>query len=513
MIRVVLYALLLYIGLIGSYHARADSQSVPALTREVPDLEVWMSFQHDWGFSSRYDQGISGFIAGQGYPTTCDYSEPQKGTVSRRVAAGTCSQPSRGLTFTVYLTSGCATGFTAYGQQCLRTEKYCPDATYTLNTTNNMCERNTERPCPSGQSHPDSYYDLGADGRGGIRGCATNGCWVSFSGTWPAGIDRTNGKIYGKGSWNYVGEKQGECTPGGVNPASIAPESPKPPCKPSEGVLTSSSGKVACVPEGTPDSSKPTVKKEQKSETYPDGSTKNTETTKTTDPKTGATDTSSTTTTSAGPNGGTQAGQPGTSTSESSSQGSGGKDGKGDDENSDFCDKHPELKVCKVSAASGECDGFTCDGDAVDCAVARASWESVCIERKKKLTGAADCNAEPTCSGDEIQCNIAKTAWKQRCQMEWAERENDFSADYASADAAFKSGNGTSLVKENGDNPFQLRSYISGGSSCPQNLSVPVFGKTIDIGSSIICAYAGLIAIVLKIMAWLFVARIVMGAF
>lgn len=104
-----------------------------------------------------------------------------------------------------------------------------------------------------------------------------------------------------------------------------APDSPVPPddplkkmtddkkhppiCGEGEGVMTSSSGNVLCLPSGIPSASKPVVDKKTKSETFPDNSVKTTETTKTTDPNTKATHTTTTTTSSggmAGPSGDTK---------------------------------------------------------------------------------------------------------------------------------------------------------------------------------------------------------------
>lgn len=95
-----------------------------------------------------------------------------------------------------------------------------------------------------------------------------------------------------------------------------------PKCGATEGVMTSSSGTVACVPEGTPDARKPDVKNEKKTETFPDGSTKTTDTTSTSDPATGAKDTQTTTTSTGG-----QSGASGTTTSSGSSSGATKSDG------------------------------------------------------------------------------------------------------------------------------------------------------------------------------------------
>jgi len=46
-----------------------------------------------------------------------------------------------------------------------------------------------------------------------------------------------------------------------------------------------------------------------------------------------------------------------------------------------FCDDNPKAAVCKEDTDSswgGSCQAFTCDGDAVQCAQAQASWKTAC---------------------------------------------------------------------------------------------------------------------------------------
>lgn len=98
--------------------------------------------------------------------------------------------------------------------------------------------------------------------------------------------------------------------------------------------------------------------------TNPDGSTSTTTTTCQGDHCTSTTTTRN--------SGGTVTGT--TTTSGSSNQqspgGSGGR-GAGDQQQQDFCALHPNLPVCKVSSWGGSCGAFTCDGDAVQCSIAR----------------------------------------------------------------------------------------------------------------------------------------------
>ncbi len=116
----------------------------------------------------------------------------------------------------------------------------------------------------------------------------------------------------------------------------------KPPCAAAEGVMTSSSGTVACVPEGTPSSNPPVVKKSTTSTTKPDGSIVKEETTTTRDPATGAESTSKTTTTTSP--GGSSTVESSTGDSSSGTNSEGKPDGTGQN---DFCAKNPGLQICK----------------------------------------------------------------------------------------------------------------------------------------------------------------------
>lgn len=147
-----------------------------------------------------------------------------------------------------------------------------------------------------------------------------------------------------------VGE-DGAVAPEPTTPPEKAPPptKKKPPCDASEGVLTSSKGTVACVPEGTADARKPDVGKTKKEEVFQDGSTRKTETTTTRDPATNATHTSSTTTNTPASNG--SAGQAGAVGTSSSQSGTGGKAGDGDGEGDGNCD--PTLNFCGGPGTDG----------------------------------------------------------------------------------------------------------------------------------------------------------------
>jgi len=131
-------------------------------------------------------------------------------------------------------------------------------------------------------------------------------------------------------------------------PEKSPPEPPKPPlCRTGDGVLTSSTGAVHCVPSGTPGSAPPIVSKTQETQNFPDGSKKITDTTTTRDPQTGAEvknkDVTNTPSNGGGPG---EAGPPGTTNNKTaSSTNDGGDPTKPGD--SDFCAKNSGLQICK----------------------------------------------------------------------------------------------------------------------------------------------------------------------
>lgn len=126
----------------------------------------------------------------------------------------------------------------------------------------------------------------------------------------------------------------------------------EPVCKGTDGVMTSSSGRVMCVPEGTPSTNKPVVQTTSKTENFSDGSQRRTDTTTTTDPGTNATDTRQTVTATGAGGGSTtgQAGTVGTSSSSSSSSTTGGG-GSGTGGGGGECD--PTLNFCGGPVAEG----------------------------------------------------------------------------------------------------------------------------------------------------------------
>ncbi|MFZ2973584.1 MAG: hypothetical protein WA049_13160 [Ferribacterium limneticum] len=171
-----------------------------------------------------------------------------------------------------------------------------------------------------------------------------NGCRLALGST--AQPYYTDGKTQTKVlSQTYL---NGACTASdGVAPqpgttANTPPDPPKkPPCADGEGVMTSSTGAVHCVPSGIPGSNPPVVSKEKSVATNADGSTTTTESTTTRDPSTGVEEK---TTVKTDRNGSGQV------TGTSSETGTKGTTQAGDPNkpsDSEFCAKNPNLQICK----------------------------------------------------------------------------------------------------------------------------------------------------------------------
>lgn len=307
------------------------------------------------------------------------------GTWSSYGSAGDCKyQPSNtnscissGTPQGVY--AGCPAGSMISGANCVTTQTTytCPDSSWTL--SGQTCTRANS--CPTyPPSTPDSLsatQPSNCSCPAGTSWYAYNGCRKTCGGNQPTGEvansgfgiaiadGATEGCFQGclvqhkaGGYDQYKGYKMATatwskwaCNGNGLGTGPTPNDQPTPdaqtqdpskkkdpPCAAGDGVITSSSGGVKCLPEGTPNTSKPSVEKKTKTETFPDNSTKTTTETTTRDPNTNATSVSTTTTSTGG-----QSGPAGTSTSQEGTTGKvGGGNGNGDGDGS--CD--PTLNFC-----------------------------------------------------------------------------------------------------------------------------------------------------------------------
>lgn len=313
----------------------------------------------------------------------------------------------------------------------------CPDNSYTL--ANNVCSREACTPpdtrdsngvCKSvcaqvkelinGTPQAVSWYSVPVGSGQAMGSYCDSGCAVSL------GVAGTGYYTDGKNnSFQRIKHYSGaSCTNEPNAPTQFTPEKPtppvpekKPPCAAGEGVMTSSSGTIGCVPEGTPNSNPPLVKKEKETKTNPDGTTATTETTTTRDPSTGVEQKTSTTTTKDA-NGNTTGV---TSSSGTSGTTSGGNPEKPGD--SDFCQKNPTLDLCTGKLNKEETQKKIADDiksltnpgdtskDPLKNATHTTESENQLKTENDKFTDAAKGITDPTAS--------SKTSWQQAMESGW----------------------------------------------------------------------------------------------
>jgi len=131
-----------------------------------------------------------------------------------------------------------------------------------------------------------------------------------------------------------------------------------------------------------------------------------------------------------------------------------------------------------------------------------------CVGQTSNGAFSGTCEGGFKCTGDAVQCAIAEASWSDRCMSAQMETENDFSTLYV--DSVAQSGQPpTAIPEEDLSNVFTESSYVGGGVSCPSDISFSAFGRSITAPLGWLCSYLGIIALMLKTMAWLFVIRLI----
>jgi len=244
----------------------------------------------------------------------------------------------------VSIEQGCLTGYTQNGANCERPDCPAGQSRNPDGTCQNACEARA-------QGAPTYAWFKSIVGGQTLEGSYCDGeCTVGVN---PA----STGTAYNNGKEKIqryeIVTTAAPCTsstlPTKTEASNEPPEPPKKPlCAPTEGVLTTSSGTIACVPPGVPTQSTPEVKKTKSVEQFPDGSTKTIETTYTKDPVSQVQDTKQTITTTPSSGGGAgQAGPVGVTTVGGSSGTSSGGNPTPETSNSDLCKNNPGLQICK----------------------------------------------------------------------------------------------------------------------------------------------------------------------
>lgn len=319
----------------GTYYVTMATESTKRTTPEA-SCQAWAAGQ-GWAFNRIYDAG--GWYCVSNMPNGSEYH-----AVMQTVGGYVC--PTQG-------------GWTLQAQNCTRPD--CPSGT-TRNATTGACES----PCQA-QSGQESYgwtqYQTSGPSPWGPR--CKDGCEVYQTGPITHPTHNPDGDRYaGPGYYvdlmktQFTGASCGSSTDAATQtaPPNQAPPVPRKeaPCASNEGVMTSSSGKVSCVPPGTPGSNPPIVTKSKDVQQFPDGSTKTTETTTTRDPATGAeTKTTNVTVTAATGGQPGSAGTPGTTSNGTSTATTVGGNGTNPEAN-DFCQKNPGLDICTDKLAKEE---------------------------------------------------------------------------------------------------------------------------------------------------------------
>lgn len=173
----------------------------------------------------------------------------------------------------------------------------CPSG-YTLNGM--TCDKSTTPPPPNpcesknGQNGTQTYaysFTRPEENAGNgdvicVDSCAADVVLAGEGGYSCAFSSVGAGQCVGSHTVQYI--FNGQSCSGNTQKTGDTTNGKKPPCAAHEGVLTTDDGRVMCLPEGTPKTRKPDVQQKKKTETYPDGSQKETVETRTKDPGTGA---------------------------------------------------------------------------------------------------------------------------------------------------------------------------------------------------------------------------------
>ena len=346
--------------------AHAFAETIPATTGSAPpSIHTWVVDGVDRGSLSaaceysRSSQGYASVL--QCYPGTFDPAyagSPIRaqfavgngsntgidtpGYAYDRCSAGTWNNQTNMCDGALSCPSG--QGWTLSGQSCTRPDCVAPNVRQPDGTCGGLCNSKANTSAGGGWI----TSPIGGDPTGDS---CDGGCQVSTSLDLSAADYYTDGKTKTmKYTQTFTGQSCTSEPPKAPTTDPVkAPTTPpkKPPCATGEGVMTSSSGTIACVLEGAPGSNPPIVTKKKETQNFPDGSSKTDETTTTRDPATGV-EVKDVKTTRTPATGGTtgEAGTPGVTngSTETGTRHAGDPNKPGD---SDFCAKNPNLQMCK----------------------------------------------------------------------------------------------------------------------------------------------------------------------
>lgn len=148
----------------------------------------------------------------------------------------------------------------------------------------------------------------------------------------------------------------------------------------------------------------------------------------------------------------------------------------GTSDKSSFCEENPESSICKEGSFTGDCGSdFTCDGDAVQCASAKAAWYNYC-------------------------------ALKTDANHIWVT-----SAQSIASDGSMGDGLKANLAIETKDFSSVINTTRSLSSSCWADSNYSLLGQTLVIPFSKLCYLFSILGYMAVAVTWVVCARIVFG--
>lgn len=430
--------------------------------------------------------------------------EDWRGTIKR------CWETSN-QTVTASFSAACPTGSTydsARGE-CRTTQYSCPDSSWTLSgttctrtdcpagefrdpTQGNTCHKDCS--AKAGQATPNTNY-LVSNKTGTLNGCqircstSVTALQVCIGGSCSYGSDGSSCTYTGK--TDQPGDYDSNGT--GMNPnPNKSPASPRDCTGSGMGYVTSSSGNTTCVAaETAPDGQKPMKtetesKKETGSDTNGDGKPDtNAPDYKATDTTTSKSGNQTTTITKETTNATTGADGSKTCPSGATLNADGvtcTKTTSSTQDNSTFCKENPTDQLCKGAEKStfgGSCmEGFSCTGDAAQCASAKAAYELKC--------------AMTDTSGSLIDANTAGGTPEQI-------------------------GKGDAALNSDGSKDFNIaneftskqQAWVNFSSGCPIGIQTfSILGKEVKLDGSAVCEIGKFLRLLIHMMAYMGLVRL-----
>jgi len=337
--------------------------------------------------------------------------------------------------------------------------------------------------CQEGAAPPNSD-DVGqgpywtANGRmGGKSACMSNGCTATGDNDGGIGVGVGGGAVEYFTYFKNMKQTGASCNYDDTKNNSSSPDTK---CGPNEGSYTVN-GKTKCVEQGKPNPKndpKPKTETTTKETQSPDGTKTKTETTTTTQKSgDGTTTTTTTTTTTKTGADGTPMGTETTTEVKKTDEGTKENDDEDDKKLKDFCEKNPQLNICKNSSVSGTCESTTCNGDAITCEALKLQRGNDC--ELKKDTPEKTLGKQINDKNDPLKNSLPTI-------------ENAKQVDLSSLNL---NANGWGL-----------------GGGCIQDKSISVMGKQVTIPLSSLCEYLLALRYAIMLIAAILSFKIVSGA-